>query len=95
MAKLSENEIEARLPDAKGWDRLGDMLVRTWQFSSARRALEFVNQAAVIAERLDHYPDVNWSFRDVRFELCTHKDGGLTPADFDLAAELNAIPADR
>ena len=43
-AKLSEAEIIERLPKAKGWDRHGDMLVRTWQFPSFRRAMEFVNQ---------------------------------------------------
>src|SRR3954451_11518661 len=50
MSKLSEPEILARLPMAKGWDRHGDMLVRTWQFHSFRRALEFVNQAGAIIE---------------------------------------------
>ena len=52
MVKLSEPEIQQRMPAAKGWDRLGDMLVRTWQFSSSRRALEFVNQAVAVSERL-------------------------------------------
>ena len=49
MSKLSEAEIAGKMPDAKGWERHGDMLVRTWQFPSFRRAMEFVNQAA--AER--------------------------------------------
>ena len=47
MSKLSEPEILARLPLAKGWERHGDMLVRTWQFPSFRRAMEFVNQVGV------------------------------------------------
>ena len=44
MSKLSEAEILERLPRAKNWERHGDMLVRTWQFPSFRRALEFINQ---------------------------------------------------
>jgi 4a-hydroxytetrahydrobiopterin dehydratase len=95
MAKLSEPEILSQMPAAKGWDRLGDMLVRTWQFASARRALEFVNQAAALAERADHYFDITLNYRTVRIELSTHSAGGLTQADFKMAAELNALPADR
>ena len=95
MAKLSESEIQAQLPAAKGWDRVGDMLVRTWQFPSSRRALEFVNGAAALAEKLDHHPDIILSCRSVRIELSTHSAGGLTPRDFEAAAEFNALPTDR
>lgn len=95
MTKLNEPEILARLPEIKGWDRLGDMLVRTWQFASARRALEFLNQAASVAERMGHYPDITLSYRAVRIELSTHEDGGLGPRDFEMAAELSALPTDR
>jgi 4a-hydroxytetrahydrobiopterin dehydratase len=95
MAKLSEPEILERLPAAKGWERHGDMLVRTWQFPSFRRALEFVTQVAGMAERLDHHPDIVLSYRTVRLELLTHSDGGLTDRDFNLAAEVNTLPTDR
>jgi 4a-hydroxytetrahydrobiopterin dehydratase len=95
MPKLSEPEIMSQMPAAKGWDRLGDMLVRSWQFPSFRRALEFFNQAAAVAERSDHYPDVTLSYRTVRIELSTHSAGGLTDADFKMAAELNSLFVDR
>lgn len=94
MAKLSEPEIQGQMPAAKGWDRLGDMLIRTWQFPSFRRALEFVNHAAALAEQCDHYPDIILRFRTVRVELSTHSDGGLTARDFDMASQFNALPTD-
>ena len=95
MAKLTEPEILEKLPTAKGWERHGDMLVRSWQFPSFRRALEFVNQVAALCERFDHHPDIVLSFRDVRLEVSTHADGGLTGRDFAFAAEVNALPTDR
>jgi 4a-hydroxytetrahydrobiopterin dehydratase len=95
MAKLSEPEILAKMPMAKGWDRHGDMLVRSWQFPSFRRALEFVNQVAALAEKSDYHPDIVLSYRKVRLELSTHSEGGLTDRDFDYAAEINALPTDR
>ena len=95
MSKLSEPEILDRLPMAKGWDRHGDMLVRTWQFPSFRRAMEFVNQVAAIIEKTDHYPDLIVTYRSVRIEISTHDVGGLTDRDFSLIAAINEVPTDR
>ncbi|GAC1452097.1 MAG: hypothetical protein NVSMB9_37100 [Isosphaeraceae bacterium] len=95
MAKLSEPAILEKLPNAKGWERHGDMIVRSWQFPTFRRALEFVNQTAALGEKFNHYPDIILSYRDVRLELSTHSDGGLTEQDFAFASEVNALPTDR
>jgi 4a-hydroxytetrahydrobiopterin dehydratase len=95
MPKLSEPEILERMPTVKGWERHGDMLVRAWQFPSFRRALEFVNTIAALAEKHDHHPDILLSYRTVRLEVSTHADGGLTDRDFDFIAEVNSLPTDR
>jgi 4a-hydroxytetrahydrobiopterin dehydratase len=95
MSKLSEAEIIERLPSAKGWDRHGDMLVRTWLFPSFRRAMEFVNSVAALIEKNDHYPDVIVKFRTVRIEMSTHDLGGLSERDFTMIAAINEIPTDR
>jgi 4a-hydroxytetrahydrobiopterin dehydratase len=95
MQKLSEAEILERLPNAKGWERHGDMLVRSWQFPSFRRAIEFVNQVAALSEKNDHHPDLVVSFRNVRVEMSTHDAGGITDLDFALIAEINEVPTDR
>jgi len=94
MPKLTEPQIQDQMPIAKGWERRGDMLVRTWQFPTFRRALAFVNEAAALVERLGHHPDILISYRTVQIELSTHADGGLTPIDFQVAAELSALPTD-
>jgi 4a-hydroxytetrahydrobiopterin dehydratase len=95
MTKLTESEISERLPEAKGWERHGDMLVRTWQFPSFRRAIEFVNQLSAVIEKSEHYPDIHVSFRNVQLEISSHDVGGLTARDFALIAEINTIPTDR
>jgi 4a-hydroxytetrahydrobiopterin dehydratase len=95
MPKLNEPDIVSRMSAAKEWQRLGDMLVRSWQFPSSRRALEFVGLVVALADRIDHHPDIILSYRTVRLELSTHADGGLTEDDFALAAEVSALPIDR
>ena len=95
MSKFTEAEIDQRLPEAKGWQRHGDMLVRTWQFPSFRRSIEFVNQAAALIEKTEHYPDLILTYRTVRIEISTHDVGGLTERDFGLVSAINEIPTDR
>jgi 4a-hydroxytetrahydrobiopterin dehydratase len=95
MTKLSEPEVLARLPMAKGWERHGDMLVRTWQFPSFRRAMEFVNQVGLLIDKTEHYPDLIVTYRTVRIEISTHDVGGLTERDFELISSINEIPTDR
>jgi 4a-hydroxytetrahydrobiopterin dehydratase len=80
---------------AKGWERHGDMLVRTWQFPSFRRAMEFVNQVGSLMEKTEHYPDLIVTYRTIRIEISTHAVGGLTERDFDLISSINEIPTDR
>jgi 4a-hydroxytetrahydrobiopterin dehydratase len=48
-----------------------------------------------VTDRLDHYPEIILGFRTVRVELNSRAEGGLTDRDFQLAAELNALPDDR
>jgi 4a-hydroxytetrahydrobiopterin dehydratase len=71
------------------------MLVRSWQFSSFRRALGFVNQVAALAEKHDHHPDIILSSRQVPLQLSTHSDGGLTERAFSFVSEINTLPIDR
>ena len=95
MPKLSEYEIVGRMPAAKGWERLGDMLVRSWQFPSSHRALEFVKDVVERAERVGHHPEIVLSYRTVRVALSTHSEGGVTENDFALAAEIEEIRTER
>ncbi len=95
MEKLAEPEIAERLSINKGWERLGDMLVKNWQFASASRALDFVNRVSGLAQLQEHHPEIVLSYREVRIELSTHAVGGITDADFHLAAAIDQLPSDR
>lgn len=95
MSKLSEAEIVERMPLAKEWERHGDMLVRTWNFPSFRRSMEFVNEVAALIEKHDHHPDLVISFRTVRIEMSSHDVAGISERDFALIGEINDLRTDR
>ena len=93
MPKLSDDQINARLPKLKGWSRQGDALTRTFAFRTYPDAVAFVVRVAFEAESNDHHPDVSWSFRKVTLNWSTHSDGGITDKDFDGAAASDRIAA--
>jgi 4a-hydroxytetrahydrobiopterin dehydratase len=88
---LSEQEIEQRLTGTD-WSREGESIVREYKLADFAAAIAFVDRVAEVAERANHHPDIlvhGWN--KVRLQLSTHSEGGLTGADFALAAEIDGL----
>ena len=93
MASLTDVEIEQRLAGAESWQRgEGSSIVRDLKLADFAAAIALVDRVAVVAETANHHPDIlvhGWN--RVRLTLSTHSAGGLTDADFALAAEIDRI----
>ena len=89
--KLTDEEITASLGELEGWAVDGKHLKKHYDFENFAKSLEFVNRVGVIAEELDHHPDITfgWGYADI--ELTTHDTGGLTHNDFDVAGRIDGI----
>jgi 4a-hydroxytetrahydrobiopterin dehydratase len=88
---LTDQAIEERLRDS-GWSREDASIVRNFKFADFAEAVAFVNRVADVAEEANHHPDIlihGWN--NVRLTLSTHSAGGLTGADFDVAARLDGL----
>jgi 4a-hydroxytetrahydrobiopterin dehydratase len=88
---LTDNEIEQRLAKSE-WYRSAQAIVREWKLPDFAAAIAFVNRVAELAEAANHHPDIlihGWN--KVRLTLSTHSQGGLTAADFELAAQIDAV----
>ena len=88
---LSDEEIESRL-DGSQWRREGEEIVRDWEFKDFAEAMRFVNRIAETAEEANHHPDIlvhGWN--KVRLSLTNHSAGGLTEADFAIAAKIDGL----
>jgi 4a-hydroxytetrahydrobiopterin dehydratase len=91
MPRLTETEISALLT-ASAWRREGEAIVRDEQVADFAAAIALVNRVAALAEDAGHHPDLlvhGWN--NVRMTLSTHSEGGLTDADFRLAARIDTI----
>jgi 4a-hydroxytetrahydrobiopterin dehydratase len=89
---LSDEDVEGRLEAVEGWRREDDRIVRDLAFDDFAAAMVFVNEVAGAAEAANHHPDIlihGWN--KVRLEVTNHSAGGLTEADFELAATIDRI----
>lgn len=91
MALLSESEIEARLARLAGWERRGDEIVKRFERGDFVGSVRFVDSLVGPAEEMGHHPDLEISWDKVTVRVSTHSEGGLTAADFELAARVDAL----
>ncbi|MBK8915206.1 MAG: 4a-hydroxytetrahydrobiopterin dehydratase [Phycisphaerales bacterium] len=84
-------ELAAQAPQ---WTVVDDArLQREFRFPDFAAALAFTNAVGAVAEGQDHHPDIYLGWGKVRVELWTHSAGGLTEADFIVAARIDGLVA--
>jgi 4a-hydroxytetrahydrobiopterin dehydratase len=86
---LDDTAVARALEDLPGWQRDGDVIVRTAQLPSFPAAIAVVDRVAVIAEERDHHPDIDIRWRTLTFRCSTHSAGGITAMDVALAASIS------
>ncbi|HSS05045.1 MAG TPA: 4a-hydroxytetrahydrobiopterin dehydratase [Solirubrobacterales bacterium] len=91
MAPLGDSEIEARLAEHPGWERDGDAIRKSFKRSDFVGSVNFVKSLVEPAEEMSHHPDLEISWDTVTVSLSTHSEGGVTAADFKLAAKIDAL----
>jgi 4a-hydroxytetrahydrobiopterin dehydratase len=91
VALLSDQEVEAGLAERPGWGRAGDAIVKTFERGDFVGSVRFVDSLVEPAEEMSHHPDVEISWATVTVRLSTHSQGGITAADFELAAKIDAL----
>jgi 4a-hydroxytetrahydrobiopterin dehydratase len=91
MELLTEDEISARLGGVPGWVRQGSSITTTVTRSDFAEAMLFTGAVAYVAEQASHHPDILIQWNKVTLTLSTHSAGGLTAADFNLAAKISAL----
>ena len=87
-----QSETLARLAGELGgaWQVVGaTRLEKEYLFKNFREALAFTNRVGAVAERENHHPDIELGWGRVKLVIWTHRLGGLTEADFVLAAKAD------
>lgn len=88
---LSDEEIEGRLAELGEWSRSGDAITRSYDRGDFVGSVRFADAIVGPAEEMGHHPDLEISWATVTVRISTHSEGGLTAADFELAARIDAL----
>jgi len=91
MALLSEEEIGAKLGELSGWERKDEAIAKDFSCGDFVGSVKFVDGLVGPAEEMGHHPDLEISWDTVTVTISTHSEGGLTAADFELAAKVDAL----
>lgn len=86
--KFSEAQIKEKLSALTAWEYLNGQIQKTYSLKDFETAMKLVNQIAMVAENLNHHPDINIRYSKVTFMLSTHSEDGVTEKDFALAKEI-------
>ena len=94
MAVLTDEQVDAALPDLDGWERADGALRRSVKFPSFLAGIDAVRRVAEHSEPKDHHPDIDFRWRTLTFALVTHSEGGITDKDVAMARDIDGIIAD-
>lgn len=89
--RLDEAAVRERLEGTPEWTLDGGQLYRRFEFEDFVRAFGFMSSVALAAERLNHHPDWNNSYKTVEIRLSSHDVGGLSERDFRLARRIDEL----
>ncbi|MFM7157448.1 MAG: 4a-hydroxytetrahydrobiopterin dehydratase [Bacteroidota bacterium] len=89
---LSQDALRHHLVLLPTWESDGTTIRKTFILQTFVAAIGFVNAIAILAETMDHHPDIRiYGWNKVDIAISTHDQGGLTELDMDLASKIDAI----
>jgi 4a-hydroxytetrahydrobiopterin dehydratase len=91
MPALPSKEIKLHLQAVPQWSKRAQTILRTFKFEGFLKGIDFVNQIAKKAQKMNHHPDIDIRFDEVTLTLTTHDEGGITEKDFSLATQCDGV----
>ncbi len=90
--KLTQDQIdELKSQLNSAWEIREGKLFRHFGFNNFKESKAFIDKISVLAEEMNHHPDITFSFKYADIILYTHFREGLTEADFVLAAKVDEL----
>ena len=68
-----------------------ETIQKQYKFKDFKKAMDFVNKIAQVAEARDHHPNIEILYNKVNLTYYTHTENGVTDKDRRLAAEINDL----
>lgn len=89
--KLSDEEVAQELEALPEWSVEKGQVTREVTLKTYKDGLVFAVAVGHLADRLDHHPDLLVTYAKVKISVNTHSVEGLSPYDFELARQIDAL----
>jgi len=89
--KMTDKEITAAIAKLPEWKVVDAKLNRTFKFDDFVQAFAFMTKVAIVAEKMDHHPEIFNVYNRVVIDLTTHDVGGIGPLDIELAKKIDTL----
>jgi 4a-hydroxytetrahydrobiopterin dehydratase len=85
------------LRELHGWSEIEDRdaIRKSYHFSDFSEAWGFLARIALLAEKMDHHPEIFNVYNRVEIMLSTHDAGGLSERDIRLAQAIDELAPER
>jgi 4a-hydroxytetrahydrobiopterin dehydratase len=88
---LDAQAVEAALAELPSWQGDTHAIRRSVRAPSFSAGIRLVDDVAVVADELDHHPDIDIRWTTVTLSLSTHVSGGVTERDVELARRIDEL----
>ena len=88
---MTDKKITAAIKELTEWKVVDDKLNRAFQFNNFVDAFAFMTKVAMVAEKMDHHPELFNVYNRVVIDLTTHDAGGIGALDLELAQKIDAL----
>jgi 4a-hydroxytetrahydrobiopterin dehydratase len=97
VEKLAGAARHTALGKLHGWSEVDDRdaIRKSFHFSNFSEAWGFLNRVALIAEKMDHHPEIFNVYNRVELILSTHDVEGLSERDVRLAQAVDELAPER
>jgi 4a-hydroxytetrahydrobiopterin dehydratase len=97
VEKLVGATRHAALQTLHGWSEVEDRdaIRKSYHFGNFSEAWGFLSRIALLAEKMDHHPEMFNVYNRVEIILSTHDADGLSQRDIRLAEAIDEIAPER
>jgi 4a-hydroxytetrahydrobiopterin dehydratase len=97
VERLAGAARHAALGKLHGWSEVEDRdaIRKSYHFSDFSEAWGFLSRVALIAEKMDHHPEIFNVYNRVEIILSTHDADGLSEKDIGEAQAIDEIAPER
>jgi 4a-hydroxytetrahydrobiopterin dehydratase len=97
VERLVGTARQTALREIHGWTEVQDRdaIRKSYHFGDFSEAWGFISRIALLAEKMDHHPELFNVYNRVEIILSTHDAGGLSERDIRLAHAIDEVAPER